>query len=86
MAVAFAHEQENEEHIGIGMLRRALEKLGDSPSMYHSIDVDKIRKNSVDIPSEPGLLLFCICFSAILHIYLYYYFIFIFIIYKFWHI
>jgi len=28
VAVAFAHEQENEEKIGIGMLKRALEKLG----------------------------------------------------------
>ena len=33
VAVAFAHEQENEESIGIGMLGRALEKLGTSPSM-----------------------------------------------------
>ena len=37
VAVAFAHEQENEESIGIGMLGRALEKLGDSPSMYSFI-------------------------------------------------
>jgi len=49
VAVAFAHEQENEESIGIGMLKRALDKLGTSPSIYHSIDVDKIRKNIVDM-------------------------------------
>jgi len=48
VAVAFAHEQENEESIGIGMLSRALDKLGTSPSMYHSIDVDKIRKNTIE--------------------------------------
>ena len=49
VAVAFAHEQEDEEKIGIGMLYRALEKLGDSPSVYHSIDVDMIRKNAIDM-------------------------------------
>src|SRR5210317_1379603 len=47
VAVAFAHEQENEENIGVGMLGRALEKLGSSPSMYHSIDIDRIRQKSI---------------------------------------
>ena len=58
VAVAFAHEQENEENIGIGMLRRALEKLGTSPSMYHSIDVDRIRKNAVDMQQAKKLTRF----------------------------
>ena len=49
VAVAFAHEQENEESIGIGMLQRALDKLGTSPSVYPSIDVDRIRKNAADM-------------------------------------
>ena len=34
LAVAFAHAQKNETHIGIGMLSRALKKLGDSPAIY----------------------------------------------------
>ncbi len=58
VAVAFAHEQENEEHIGIGMLKRALDKLGTSPSMYHSIDVDRIRKNAVDMQQASKLTRF----------------------------
>jgi len=58
VAVAFAHEQENEESIGIGMLSRALDKLGTSPSVYHSIDVDEIRKNAVDMQHENKLTRF----------------------------
>ncbi|MGY5143797.1 MAG: DUF309 domain-containing protein [Candidatus Nitrosopumilus sp. bin_32a] len=58
VAVAFAHEQENEESIGIGMLKRALEKLGTSPSVYHSIDVDKIRKNAVEMQQANKLTRF----------------------------
>ena len=58
VAVAFAHEQENEESIGIGMLGRALEKLGTSPSMYYSIDVDKIRKKAVEMQQVKKLTRF----------------------------
>lgn len=43
VAVAFAHSQKNDDVIGIGMLGRALEKLGSSPTTYHNIDVDRIR-------------------------------------------
>ena len=58
VAVAFAHEQENEENIGIGMLSRALDKLGTSPSMYHLIDVDRIRKNSIEMQQKNKLVRF----------------------------
>ena len=58
VAVAFAHEQENEESIGIGMLKRALEKLGTSPSMYYSIDVDRIRKKIVEMQQAKKLARF----------------------------
>jgi len=58
VAVAFAHAQENDEHIGIGMLSRALEKLGTSPSMYHSIDVDRIRKKAVEMQQANALTIF----------------------------
>jgi hypothetical protein len=58
VAVAFAHEQENEESIGIGMLRRALEKLGTSPSMYYSIDVDRIRKKAIEMQQANKLTRF----------------------------
>jgi len=43
VAVAFAHAQKNEDRVGIGMLGRALEKIRDTPVMYHNIDVDRIR-------------------------------------------
>ena len=58
VAVAFAHEQANEESIGVGMLGRALEKLGTSPSMYHSIDVDRIRTKTIEMQRAKKLTRF----------------------------
>ena len=58
VAVAYAHAQENELSIGVAMLTRALEKLGTSPSMYHSIDVERIRKKSVEMQKINDLVLF----------------------------
>ena len=58
VAVAFAHEQENEESIGIGMLSRALEKLGTSPSTYHTIDVDNIRNKAIQMQQDNKLTRF----------------------------
>jgi hypothetical protein len=57
-AVAFAHAQEDELSIGIGMLSRVLEKLGTSPSMYHSIDVDRIRNKAVEMQQANNLTMF----------------------------
>jgi predicted metal-dependent hydrolase len=58
VAVAYAHAQENELRIGVAMLTRALEKLGSSPSMYHSIDVERIRTKSVEMQKINDLVLF----------------------------
>lgn len=58
IAVSFAHAQKNELTIGVGMLSRALEKLGTSPSMYHSIDVDRIRKKAVEMQQANQLTTF----------------------------
>jgi len=58
MAVALAHAQKNDVSIGIGMLKRVLDKLGDSPSMYYSIDVDRIRKKAVEMQRENKLTIF----------------------------
>ena len=55
VAVAFAHSQKNDDNIGIGMLGRALEKLGDSPSTYQGIDVDRIRNKITDIQNSGNL-------------------------------
>ena len=58
MAVSFAHAQKNDVRIGIGMLRRVLDKLGTSPSMYHSIDIDRIRKKAINMQQENKLTIF----------------------------
>ena len=58
LAVAFAHSQKNDHLIGIGMLGRALEKLGNSPSLYHDIDVDRIRKNIIEMQQSKNLVIF----------------------------
>ncbi|WP_420710210.1 DUF309 domain-containing protein [Nitrosopumilus sp.] len=58
VAVAFAHAQRDELSIGIGMLSRALEKLGTSPSTYHSIDVDRIRKKAIEMQQKNDLPIF----------------------------
>ncbi len=58
VAVAFAHGQRNESVIGVRMLKRALEKLGRSPSTYHSIDVDRIRLKAANMRAEGQLVLF----------------------------
>lgn len=55
VAVAFAHGQKNDQGIGIGMLSRALEKLGDSPSMYNGINVDRIRTKSKEMQKSKTL-------------------------------
>ena len=57
-AVAFAHAQEDELSIGIGMLQRVLEKLGTSPSMYHSIDIDRIRNKATEMQHANDLTIF----------------------------
>ncbi|NOS62675.1 MAG: DUF309 domain-containing protein [Nitrosarchaeum sp.] len=58
LAVAFAHGQKNENSIGIGMLGRALEKLGDSPAVYGTIDVDRIRNKITEIQTTKDLVVF----------------------------
>ena len=58
IAVAFAHAQKDELNIGIGMLSRALEKLGTSPSTYHSIDVDRIRNKTIKMQETKSLPIF----------------------------
>jgi len=58
LAVSFAHSQKNDDNIGIGMLQRSLEKLGDSPSMYHNIDVDRIRNKIKEMQKNRVLTIF----------------------------
>jgi len=58
LAVAFAHSQKNDYLIGLGMLDRALEKLGSSPSVYHGIDVDRIRDKIAYMQKSKSLTIF----------------------------
>jgi len=57
-AVAFAHAQEDDLRIGIGMLKRVLDKLGTSPSEYHSINIDRLRKKAIEMQQEKKLTIF----------------------------
>ena len=58
LAVAFAHCQKNDYQIGLGMLDRAMEKLGTSPTMYHAIDIDRIRKKITEMQKSKTLTIF----------------------------
>ena len=58
LAVAFAHCQKNDYQIGLGMLDRAMEKLGTSPAMYHNIDIDRIRKKIIEMQKSKTLTIF----------------------------
>ena len=58
VAVAFAHAQKNEHGIGVGILGRALEKLGTSPATYHNIDVDRIRDKTQYMQQTNSLVMF----------------------------
>lgn len=58
LAVAFAHRQKNESSIGLGMLGRALEKLGDSPAVYGNIDVNRIRNKIKEMQTTKDLAIF----------------------------
>jgi uncharacterized protein len=58
LAVAFAHVQKYEDSVAVGMLGRALEKIGDTPSMYHNIDVDRIRNKIKEMQTNRELVRF----------------------------
>jgi len=58
LAVAFAHRQKDESSIGLGMLGRALEKLGDSPAVYGNIDVNRIRNKIKEMQITKELTIF----------------------------
>lgn len=58
LAVAFAHSQKDDYLIGLGMLGRALEKLGNSPAMYQDIDVDMIRSKIISMQKSKTLTIF----------------------------
>ena len=58
LAVAFGHAQRDELSVGIGMLKRVLKKIETSSSEYHSIDIDRIRNNTIEMQKANKLTLF----------------------------
>ena len=58
LAVAFGHAQRDELNVGIGMLKRVLKKIEKSASEYHSIDIDRIRNNTIEMQKANKLTLF----------------------------
>ena len=58
VAVAFAHCQKNDEKIGIGMLGRALKKIGNYTGMYNNMDVDRIRKRITQMQNAREMTIF----------------------------
>ena len=58
VAVAFAHSQKNDDVIGLGVLGRAIKKLGTSPSEFQNIDVDRIRNKVKEMQKNKKLILF----------------------------
>lgn len=60
LAVAFAHGQKNDKLIGIGMLDRAEEKIGDNAGRYHGIDIDRIKEKITSMKRAKDLVRFSI--------------------------
>lgn len=55
LAVSFAHAQKNDAPIGVAMLSRAREKIGDWSGTYHGIDIDVVR-GRIDAMRSAGKL------------------------------
>lgn len=60
IAAALVHYQKDENSICLSILNRAKEKLSRSSGMYHSIDVDAIRKNLDKIIDTGKIFVFTI--------------------------
>jgi len=58
LAVAFAHCQKNDDLIGLGMLSRAEEKIGNHAGSYHGIDIDRVRRKIAEMKSNKSLVRF----------------------------
>lgn len=58
LAVAFAHCQKNDVTIGVGMLSRAEEKIGDYAGTYNGIDVDRVKNKITQMKENKKLVMF----------------------------
>jgi len=60
VAAAFVHHQKNEDDICLSILKRAMEKFGNSSGKYYNIDVDVLRHKVSDIVSSGKIETFTI--------------------------
>jgi len=60
VAAAFVHYQKNEDDICLSILRRAMEKFGNSSGKYHEIDVDALRSKVSEIIDSGKIATFSI--------------------------
>ncbi|HEV2192609.1 MAG TPA: DUF309 domain-containing protein [Nitrosopumilaceae archaeon] len=60
VAAAFVHHQKNEDDICLSILKRAMEKFGNSSGKYYKIDVDVLRHKVSEIISSGKIETFTI--------------------------
>ena len=60
VAAAFVHSQKNEDDICLSILKRAMEKFGNSSGKYHEIDVNVLRHKVSEIISSGKIVTFTI--------------------------
>src|SRR5690242_711830 len=60
VAAAFVHYQKNEDDICLSILKRAMEKFGNSSGKYYDIDVDVLRNKVLEIISSEKIATFAI--------------------------
>lgn len=58
LAVSFAHCQKNDVIIGLGMLGRSIEKIGDYDGLYHGIDISRIKQKIAQMQQNQKLVRF----------------------------
>ncbi len=58
LAVSFAHCQKNDVTIGLGMLDRVEEKIGNSTGSYHGINIDSIKYRVAKMKHDKKLVRF----------------------------
>ncbi len=60
IAAAFVHYQKNEDDICLSILKRAIEKFGNSSGKYYNIDVDVLQNKVSEIINSGMISIFTI--------------------------
>jgi len=58
IAVAFAHYQKYKNSVCVGMMGRALSKMGDAFGIYHNIDIDRMKNKAEEIRTTKKISVF----------------------------